>query len=227
MTGKQVLALPWGDVDVAAAAKRDTDVYTDARARSGTVLSVSQAPMTPAMSAPSGYLDDAALALADDDDHRADLRPCGGPRARRPAWRRTPAARWSSTPPPCSGGGPGPDDPLAPVAVRQRILSEAAVRMDEPGRRPLVVVFPPTWTPPGVAAARLLGVLRGARRQLDATEPRWPTRRRSPAGRCPPTASATRSWQVNHEVDDPAFTALADLTDEAQRLQGVLASRTT
>ena len=29
-------------------------------------------------------------------------------------------------------------------------------------------------------------------------------------------------WQVNHEVDDAAFTALADLTDEARLLQGVL-----
>jgi hypothetical protein len=30
------------------------------------------------------------------------------------------------------------------------------------------------------------------------------------------------AWQVNHEVADPAFTALGELTDEATRLQSVL-----
>jgi hypothetical protein len=44
-------------------------------------------------------------------------------------------------------GGPGPDDPLAPVALRQRILAEAALRLLAPGHRPLVVVLPSYWTP--------------------------------------------------------------------------------
>ncbi len=126
-------------------------------------------------------------------------------------------------------GGPGPDDPLAPVAMRQRILSEAAVRMNEPGRRPLVVVFPPTWRPPsGVAAGPDYSEF------FDGLDVNWMRlslagRRHAAAGprRWPPTASTTRSWQVNHEVDDAAFTALADLTDEARRLQGVLADETT
>jgi hypothetical protein len=44
-------------------------------------------------------------------------------------------------------GGPGPDDPTAPVAMRQRIVSEAAVRTLSPVPQPLVVVLPTTWTP--------------------------------------------------------------------------------
>ena len=44
-------------------------------------------------------------------------------------------------------GGPGPDDPLGTVAVRQRILAEAAVRLVDEARTPLVVVLPQTWTP--------------------------------------------------------------------------------
>ena len=44
-------------------------------------------------------------------------------------------------------GGPGPDDPLATVAVRQRILSEAAVRLLSPGNEPLVVTLPTDWAP--------------------------------------------------------------------------------
>ena len=120
-------------------------------------------------------------------------------------------------------GGPGPDDPQAPVALRQRILSEAAVRMNEPSRRPLVVVFPPSWSPPsGVVSgpdySEFFSGLDVNWMQLSSladatTQPGRPL-------------AADRfdypQWQVNHEVDDAAFNALADLTDEARRLQGVL-----
>ena len=44
-------------------------------------------------------------------------------------------------------GGPGPNDSMTPVAVRQRILSEAALRLLTPGRPPLVVLLPSTWAP--------------------------------------------------------------------------------
>src|SRR5919112_2278709 len=103
--------------------------------------------MTPAMSAPSGFLDDAALALA--DPSTAVLISDRAVNRGQPPGVATYADRkvvfYSSD---VLRGGPGPDDPLAPVALRQRILSEAAVRMQEPGRRPLVVVFPPAWSPP-------------------------------------------------------------------------------
>ena len=114
-------------------------------------------------------------------------------------------------------GGPGPDDPLAPIALRQRILSEAALRMNEPGRQPLVVVFPPGWTPPDGAAffdgidvnwmqlATLTDATPQPGRPLAADRFEYP------------------SWQVNHEVDDEAFNAIATLGDEADRLQSVLA----
>ena len=46
-------------------------------------------------------------------------------------------------------GGPGPDDPLGLVALRQQILCEAALRLLSPGRPPLVVVFPSDWNPEG------------------------------------------------------------------------------
>jgi hypothetical protein len=217
VTGKQVLALPWGDVDVAAAAKRETAVYTEARDRSGTVLQVSQAPMTPAMSAPSGYLDDAALALADGSTTIlvADRAVTRGRAPSVASYAGKKVVFYSTD---ALDGGPGPDDPMAPVAVRQRILSEAAVRMEAPAQRPLVVVFPPSWSPPGDDYAEFFAGLDVNWMRLasvaDATVQ---------AGR--PLAAdrfGYPSWQVNHEVDDPAFTALADLTDEARRLQNVL-----
>ena len=44
-------------------------------------------------------------------------------------------------------GGPGPGDPLTALALRQRILAEAAVRVLDPERPPLVVVMPQHWHP--------------------------------------------------------------------------------
>ena len=217
VTGKQVLALPWGDLDVAAAAKRDTAVYEDARARSGTVLSVSQAPMTPAMSAPNGYLDDAALALADDATTVlvSDRAVTRGQAPSLASYADRKVVFYSSA---VLRGGPGPNDPLAPVAMRQRILSEAALRMDEPGRRPLVVVFPPSWTPPGPDYSEFFNGLDVNWMNLsslaDATS--------QSAQPLAPDRFTYPQWQVNHEVEDAAFTALADLTDEANRLQRVL-----
>ena len=116
-------------------------------------------------------------------------------------------------------GGPGPDDPLSAVAVRQRILSEAALRMTEPGRQPLVVVFPPSWTPPGgpdyseFFSGLDVNWMRLTSLEEAATVPARPL----PADRF-----IYPQWQLNHEVDDGAFTALDTLTDEASRLQGVL-----
>ena len=217
VTGKQVLALPYGDLDVAAAAKRDTAVYTDARERSGTVLSVSQAPMTPAMSAPNGFLDDAALALADDATTVlvSDRAVTRGQAPSLASYADRKVVFYSSA---VLRGGPGPNDPLAPVAMRQRILSEAALRMDEPGRRPLVVVFPPSWTPPGPDYSEFFSGLDVNWMNLsslaDAT-----SRSAQPLA---PDRFTYPQWQVNHEVEDAAFTALADLTEEANRLQRVL-----
>ena len=102
--------------------------------------------------------------------------------------------------------------------MRQRVLSEAALRMDEPGRRPLVVVFPHVERRRG---PRLLPVLRRARRELDA--PRFAGRRhRAAARRWPPDRFSYPQWQVNHEVDDAAFASFAELTEQAKHLQGVI-----
>jgi hypothetical protein len=119
-------------------------------------------------------------------------------------------------------GGPGPDDPLASVAVRQRILSEAALRMTEPDRQPLVVVFPPTWTPPG--GPDYSSFFAG----LDVNWMRLTSL--SDATSVPARPLATDryvypSWQRNHEVTADAFSALSRLTDEATRLQDVLSDQ--
>ncbi len=219
VSGKQILALPWGDVDVAAAAKRLTAAYTAARARSGDVLSVNQAPMTPAMSAPTGFLDEAALALADTDT-TVLLSDRAVARGRTPAvasYQGRKVVFYSSA---VLKGGPGPDDPLAPVAVRQRILSEAAVRLSEPARRPLVVVFPPAWDPPGT------GDYSEFFEGLDVSWMRMASLADATSAVTPRPLTADRftypPWQRNHEVGDAAFASLDDLDQQARQLQDVI-----
>ena len=58
-------------------------------------------------------------------------------------------------------GGPAPGDRIGGIGLRQRILSEAALRLLEPGRDPLVVVLPNGLTSEGAD-----GLLRRARRAL-------------------------------------------------------------
>ena len=58
------------------------------------------------------------------------------------------------TSPAAATGGPGPNDPESPIALRQRILSEAVVRLlsttrEDPTPDPLVVVLPSSVTATG------------------------------------------------------------------------------
>jgi uncharacterized protein DUF6049 len=145
LEGQPVLALPYGDLDLAAAAERRPSLYDRARRRSGTVLEPWGLSMTPAVSSPSGFLNAAGLQTA---ARRATVLMTDrelGPDA--PAVARTAGRRVVATSYGAATGGPGPGDPLAPMALRQRILSEAAVRLLEPGHRPLVVALPSHWNP--------------------------------------------------------------------------------
>ena len=51
---------------------------------------------------------------------------------------------------PTAEGGPGPDDPRTALAMRQRILAAAAVRLISEPQQPLVVVLPDGWSPADV-----------------------------------------------------------------------------
>jgi hypothetical protein len=108
------------------------------------------------------------------------------------------------------------------VAVRQRILSEAALKLIEPGDQSLVVAFPPSWTPP--AAPTTLD----ASSFFDGLDVNWmhltslSQATTGDARVIPADRFGYPQWQTNHEVSAEAFTALRDLTDEAIRLQDVL-----
>ncbi|MFC4785901.1 DUF6049 family protein [Nocardioides sp. MAHUQ-72] len=155
LAGQQVLALPYGDLDVAAAAEHDPRLYRRARQRSGTELAPWGLPMSPGVSSPDGFLDEAAIRAT---PRRStilvtdEMLGAGAPPVIRTAGRRVVTTSSGAT-----SGGPGPDDPLGLVTLRQRILAEAAVRELSPGDPPLVVVLPSYWTP-GPAAGFFEGL---------------------------------------------------------------------
>ncbi|WP_244930669.1 DUF6049 family protein [Nocardioides sp. W7] len=146
LASTEILALPYGDLDVPAAAEHDSAAYTRARRRSGSSLQPWQLPTSPALGG-RAFLDPASIELAGDDEALigSDLMVPGlsgsAPTVATIGGRRLVLASTGA-----ASGGPGPDDPLAGVAVRQRILAEAAVRRLVSPREPLVVVLPGGWS---------------------------------------------------------------------------------
>lgn len=144
VSGNQVLALPYGDLDVSAALEQEPALYREARRRSGRELAPWGLPTDPAVGSPSGYLDpDTIPELRRGETVLLTDRMFGD---RPPSSARVSGHRALVTSS-AAAGGPGPDDPLSAVALRQQILAEAALRVLSEGRRPLVVVFPQDWTP--------------------------------------------------------------------------------
>lgn len=150
MSDSEVLTLPYGDLDVAAAAVHDPPLYAAAQARRGQVLQGWDLTTSPAVSSPSGYLNPDGVEGASPDatvlltDRMFGEDPPGVAAAE--------SRRLVVTSSGAVEGGPRPGDRLAPVSLRQRILAEAALRLLAPGRPPLVVVMPPEWMPAEASA---------------------------------------------------------------------------
>ncbi len=146
----QVLSLPYGDLDVAASAVLAPDLLTAARDRASAAMERLEISARPAIAPPGGSLPPAtypALELGesvlitprsfvDDAPDRADV-----------------DGRILTTAP-YAASGPGPNDPDSTMALRQMILSEAALRLlsDDTAKHSLVVQFPPLWDGPQSAS---------------------------------------------------------------------------
>ncbi len=142
--GDEVLAVPYGDLDVAAAASEAPNFYELAVNRVGTVMDRLGILTKPAVAGWNGYLPPAAFemllggeqvilsdtALPDDQPLTSGLVDEN-------------QVRFAASD--VVQGGPGPDDPLSEIALRQRLLAEAAVRLLYHDRTPLLVVLPDNW----------------------------------------------------------------------------------
>ena len=157
LTGHEVLGLPYGDPDLDAAALTLPDLYTTARTHRAPVLDGWEVDPTDVATSPDGYLEPGAISAIDDgatllldrgtfpEETYGDEPPTDGLVDDRPIVVTSRAA---------ARGGPGPDPRRAPVALRQRILSEAAVRLLGAGKgdpAPLVVVLPSAISAAGAA----------------------------------------------------------------------------
>ena len=149
LEGSEILSLPYGDVDVAGAAASDPSAYRQARRRSAELEPWGLAA-SPAVSSPLGYLDAAGIRLTDPDDTVLITDRMLGARA--PAVVNTAGRTLGVTSSGAVSGGPDPDGRMSPLAVRQRIVSEAALRLLNPARKPLIAVFSPTWRPDATVA---------------------------------------------------------------------------
>lgn len=145
LSASQILVLPYGDLDVAAAATHDPAAYRQARKRSSGNLQPWGLPTTPTVSSPTGYLDLDGIRLAEPDTTLLVTDRMFGASA--PAVAHTAGRTLGVTSSGAVSGGPGPNERRSPLAIRQRIVSEAAIRVLTPARKPLIVVFPATWRP--------------------------------------------------------------------------------
>jgi hypothetical protein len=219
LQASQVLELPYGDLDVAAAAKHAPSTYERARARSAAGPG-SEALRSAAVSPPKGYLDAPGLRLLGKDatvllSDRAFL---DAP----PPVARTLGRRIVPTSAGAESGGPGPDDRSAPVAIRQRILSEAALRLIAPGRQPLVVELSSNWVPTGTA-----GFFQGLDQDwLNLTSVAGATN--AYRGRAVPVSRlAYPASQAQRELDAGLFGAVRSLTRSGDTLAAVLSRNDT
>ena len=213
VSGHQVLALPYGDLDVSAAAERDPGAYLAARRRSGALLQPGGIGTGHAVSPPAGFVDPSAIGAL----HRRDTvlvsdRMFG---ADVPAVARSDGRRLVVTSS-VAEGGPGPDDPLAAVALRQQIVSEAALRLLEPARRPLVVLLPDDWVPSSTT-----GFFEGldvgwiTLTDVDGLASR-------PGRPVPSERLAYPAAEADRELDAANFASAAALAAAAETLQNVL-----
>lgn len=213
LSDKLVLALPYGDLDVSGAAEHDPQAYQQARRRSGTQLEPFGIETRPGVGSPSGFLDPDALATITPRTTTLVTERMFGDRA--PGRAQISDRRLIVTSQ-ASDGGPGPGDRRSSIAMRQQILSEAAVRLLSPGRRPLVVVLPDDWTPTSAT-----GFFSGLDQEwVDLTD--LDGLGDGAGGRFSPDRLTYPEIQVRRELDAANFAAARALADAGATLQNVL-----
>ncbi len=157
-TGQNVLALPYGDLDVSAAAAQDPELYPRAVTRSGQVMLSLGVAASPALAPLDGRLSPAAIAAATPDstiligDASFAVPPDAPASMVRLLQHKVVVTSTGA-----AAGGPSPTPADDPLAIRQRLLSEAALRLDSPSPAPVVLMLPADWHPtdPGALLANL------------------------------------------------------------------------
>jgi hypothetical protein len=144
-TLQTVLGLGYADPDTAALARQRPSLIGLAAKESATAFEQLGIEAVPTVAPASGWLDDEALPSVPPgtmvlvSDHAA-------PRTRS-HWRTPEDQDLVFSDDQAADGGPGPTPALDALAVRQRIVSDAALRALDGTRAPMVVELPPGWDP--------------------------------------------------------------------------------
>lgn len=143
-----VAAVPYGDLDVAAALGDGmASVYRLGRTLSSDTLTRLGVASAPVVDPPTGYLPQGSLRRLDRTT-TVVLHSDAVPAATGPVVRRDRTAPVVLTDAEAGSGGPRPNSQYAALAVRQRVLSEAALHaLSDDRDAPLVVSMPDYWNP--------------------------------------------------------------------------------
>ncbi len=224
MGGREVLALPYGDLDVSALSEADRLSETDrlsldeAHARSAQVLEAFQITSSPAISSPDGALSQTAVETSPDSAlvllTERTLTLDG---AQTPTTGRILDRRFAATSTGVTAGGPGPEPSGGAIAVRQRTASEAVLRSLSGDDSPLVVSPPADWDA-SAGAEPLLALLdterfrlRGLARLVDASQETLPG-----------DSLVLTQEHVDAQVPRAHLTAAQELVSAAGTLESIL-----
>ena len=146
---KTLLTMPYADPDAASLARRRASLLSRAQDLSAQRMRARDLSGTPSIAPPDGLFDTGLLGRV----RRSTLFVLGDQGSSRGRSRVSPFERLEDGQPLvlsddlASGGGPAPTSAYDILAVRQRILADAALELTTGERRPLVVRFPSTWDP--------------------------------------------------------------------------------
>jgi hypothetical protein len=148
-----VLALPFGDLDVSAAVRQDIERLTQALDRSAQVMTEMTLTAQLAIAPTDDVLSPEAIAATPDStlillgDNAFTFPPDSPSSLVRLLGHKVVVTSTGA-----ESGGPGPTPATDPLALRQRLLSEAALRLLGGNTSPLVVSLPSAWRGDDAAA---------------------------------------------------------------------------
>lgn len=215
----QVLVLPYGDLDVSAAVRNDATRYEQALDRSAEVMGAMGISARFAVAPDSDVL--SAEALARTPDSAVVL--LGDNAFALPPERSVVSLLGHDVVVTSTGaeaGGPGPTAANDPLALRQRLLSEAALRLIDGDEAPLVVTLPTVWR--GEDASSFFTDLEQPWLEVVPVE-------QVADGPAAEVEASSLSYTVEdqtEELDPSNFAAAARASDRATLLEQVLAQQT-
>ena len=217
-----VLTLPYGDLDVSAAVRNDPTRYDEALARSSEVMAALGLPSRLAVAPGNDVLSPEAISATPPGttillgDNAFAIPPSSPSSVVRFLGHEVLVTSTGA-----EAGGPGPTAANDPLALRQRLLSEAALRLANQDKAPLVVTLPTVWR--GEDAASFFADL--DQPWLDIV-PVTSVAERSAKGVSADNLAYTEA-DLAAELEPASFTAATRASDAAALLEDVLTLETT